>query len=196
MPWNNPPPPGYVIEGTQPPQTFAVGLALFIPFLPGALAGIQAMLYGSFGLGPLQFDVKAQLQAALGVSLAWNPTAALKANAQVGLALSGFIPSLKVNAALSAGLQLKIGGIQLLMNLGIGLMLKIPPLLAAINAFFQLPACYFAIYNGPPGGMKSLAAALPGTPFAAAMIIAAGYPTVQAGASFVTAMGGLFAAHP
>ena len=63
-------------------------------------------------------------------------------------------------------------------------------------AFFQLPASYFAISNAPPGGMKSLAAAWPGTPFAAAMIIAAGYPTVQAGASFVTAMGGLFAAHP
>jgi len=189
-------PPGYVIEGTQPPATFAAGLVLFMPFLPLTLANLNLMMFGAFGLGPLQFDAKVQLNAALGVSLAWNPAAAITANAQVGLSLANLIPNFSVNASLQADLMLKIGGIQLLLNLGLKLTFQLPPLIASINAFFNLPSCYFAIYNGPPGGMKSLAASLPGAPFAAAMLIGAGYPSVAAGASFVTAVGGLFTTSP
>ena len=167
--------PGYMAEGVVGGNSFAGGLAIALPLLGLVVPNVNLMLYGNFGLGPLQFDAKAQLNACLSASLAWNPQAAIMANAQVGLALSGLIPSFKVNAALAANLQLKIGGIQLLMNLGLKLLLVIPPIIAGLNLFFNLPGAYFAVYYGPIAQIRpwgNIQAQLGGAPNVAMLTIA------------------------
>jgi len=192
MGWINPPySAGYLVEGVQPATTFAAGLGLLLPFFDLANLNVDLMLHGSFGLGPLQFDAKGQLNAALSAQLSWNPSAAIAANAQVGLALSGFIPDFSVNAGLVADLQLKIGGIQLLINLGLDLLAQIPPLMAAVSGFMQLPGGYFGVYYGQASDMRPMdnVAQLIGGGDIGAVVMAFSMPK----AGFQAAIGGLFA---
>jgi len=201
MPWfdgqgGNPPPfsPGYLVEGTQPATTFAAGLGLMLPFFDLAKINVGLMLNGNFGLGPLMFDAKAQLSAALSASISWNPQAAIQAHAAIGLQLSGFIPNLNINASIAADLQLKIGGIQLLINLGLNVMLSIPPLFAAVSGFMQLPGGYFGCYYGPAAGVRPMnsVATLVGGGDMGCIVMAFGMPK----AGFQAAVGGLFATSP
>lgn len=195
MAWIVPPfSPGYLVEGVQPATTFAAGLGLLLPFMDLAKLNVGLMLTGAFGLGPLQFDAKAQLSAALSAQLSWNPAAAIAANAQIGLALSGLIPNFSVNAGLMADLQLKIGGIQLLINLGLDLILQIPPLFASVSGFMQLPGGYFGCYYGPAAGVRPMGsvAGLIGAGDMGCVVMAFSMPK----AAFQAAVGGLFATSP
>lgn len=154
-----PPPysPGYYVEqNLLPANQFAVGLAAFIPFMGLVNTRLDAMLWGSFGLGPLQLDVQGQLAAALSASISWNPTAALQAHGQIGLALNGLMPSVSLQAQVIADLKIKIGGIQILIDLGLGLIAELPPLLAALNSFMTLPDAYYALYYGPPNQVRPM----------------------------------------
>jgi hypothetical protein len=198
----NPPPfsPGYLVEGVQPATTFAGALGLVLPFMNVLKANVGLMMTGAFGLGPLQFDAKAQLSAALSAQLSWNPSAAIAANAQVGLALSGLIPNFAVNAGLVADLQLKIGGIQLLLNLGLGIIANLPPRVAGITGFMTLPGGYFGVYYGNPntqpirqfGQIANLIGGANGMCF---VVMAFGTSVIGA-AEFKTSIGGIFATSP
>ena len=192
--------PHYIIEGYQPATTFAAGLALIAPFLNSAKASIGLMLTGAFGLGATQLDAKGQLGAALSAAISWNPAAAIVANAQVGLSLATLIPS--INASIVAGLQLKIGGIQLLMNLGLGLIAQIPPLVASLTGFLQLPGGYFGLYYGPAASMRpmsniaTLVGGGSGGNVAAMVMVFGTNGGAFTQAQFATSIGGLFATHP
>lgn len=201
MPWfdgqgGNPPPfsPGYLVEGTQPATTFAFNMGLVLPFLDLVNANVGLMLNGTFGLGPLMFDAKAQLGAALSAQISWNPQAAIQAHAAIGLQLSGFIPNLNINASIIADLQLKIGGIQLLFNLGLKVIASIPPFLAAFSGFMTLPSGYFGVYYGPAAGARPMnsVATLVGGGDMGCLVMAFGMPKAQ----FQASIAGLFATSP
>ena len=187
-------PPNYVIEEYWPASQFAIGLAAFVPILTGAGVSLQAMLYGTFGFGPLSLGFQAQLNAALGLQFSWNPAAAISANAQIGLALNNLVPKvgLQANASIAAGLQLKIGGISLLMNMGIQLSIDLGNLLLSVNGFLGLPGCYYALYYGPVGNIQSWNHVL--------SIIGGsgnvGFMLIAASTDIHAACGALFALHP
>lgn len=201
MPWNLPPPPNYVIEGVQPAATFAGALALAIPALDLVQVNVNAMLYGAFGLGPLQFDFKAQLDVAFSASLGFNLAASLAANAQLAAALNaGLTPSFNLNAGIAADLQLKIGGIQLLINLGLDLIFTIPPIVLGLAGMLQLPACYFAIFYGPadtarPWGDVLAQMGLPANAPVGMMMVVANAGAIS-GTAFVQALGGIYTTSP
>jgi len=114
------------------------------------LTQVDLMLTGPFGLGAVQADLAAQLNAALAaqaqvaISVS-NPIAALKAqlqamlSVQAGIAasLSLGLPPVVVNVsaslAISAALALKLGGIRLLIQLVLQLKLPLVNLLAGLN---------------------------------------------------------------
>jgi hypothetical protein len=187
---------GYLVEGTQPPANFAIGLGLVAAFMDPAQINIGLMMTGAFGLGPLQFDLNAQLGAALGCTLAWNPSAAISANAQIGASLSGLIPDLSINASIIGDLQMKIGGIQLLINMGLGLVAQIPSLMAALNGFMNMSTggAYFGCYFGPASGIRPMSsvAGLIGGGDIGCLVMAFSMPK----AAFQAAVGGLFATSP
>ena len=121
-------------------------VALMVPLL----GQVDLMLTGPFGLGAVQADLAAQLNAALAAQFQLtiavsDPIAALKQQLQALLAVQAGIsallafglPPLAVQAqgslAISAALALKLGGIRLLIQLVLQLKLPLVNLLAGLN---------------------------------------------------------------
>lgn len=144
---------------------FNVGLAAAVGFLNPLGAQLDALI--GIGIGPLQFDLAAQLNAALaaqvGLTIAVSdPTAGIRAvlsalgglAAALNAALALSIPSIEIGlqlsavAALSGTLAIQLGGLQL--SIQAALAIKIPALRAAASLAASLalgPAFAFS-YNG------------------------------------------------
>ena len=112
-----------------------VGLAAALSVINPLALSLEASLFGAFGLGPLQLDFQARLDAALSVSLNWNPSAQIQALGELAGAISAGLvlplPAVNASADAAADLQLKIGGIQILLDAGLALIL---PSLDAVAA--------------------------------------------------------------
>lgn len=135
----------YTLGGVNVALSGAV--VLVVPLL----AQVDLMLTGQFGLGALQSDLSAQLNAALSAQASLslrvsNPLEALRlqlsalvsVQANIAGALSLGLPtislSLSASFAIAASLALKLGGIRLLIQLALQLKLPLVNLLASIQA--------------------------------------------------------------
>ena len=129
-----------------------VGLAGAISVINPLCLQLDASLTGAFGLGPLQADFQARLDAALSVSISWNPALMLQGMADAMAALqAGLIlplPAVNASADLAADLQLKVGGIQILLDLGLALTVPSLAAVADIQAKLGLPGVGYFLYQG------------------------------------------------
>lgn len=140
--------------GSFPLGTINVALNGAVGLITPVLAQFDLMLTGSFGLGALQADLSAQLnaalstQASLGLAIS-NPFSSLFAQLQALLqvqagiqaALALGIPAISLTitanisaaAAISATLALKVGGLQALIKLALSLKLPLVNFLGALQ---------------------------------------------------------------
>jgi hypothetical protein len=128
-----------------------VGLAAGLSVINPLALSLEASLFGAFGLGPLQLDFQARLDAALSVSLNWNPSAQIKALGELAGAISAGLvlplPAVNASADAAADLQLKIGGIQILLDAGLALILPSLDAVAAGQAALNASIGYL-VWNG------------------------------------------------
>lgn len=134
----------YTLGGVNVALNGAV--VLIVPLL----GQVDLMLTGPFGLGALQADLSAQLNAALAAQLqlslqVTNPLEALSLQLQalvqvqagISASLSLGLPTISVSMsasfAIAASLSLKLGGIRLLIQLALQLKLPLVNLLAGLN---------------------------------------------------------------
>lgn len=131
-----------------------IGFAAIAPAIPQ----FDAMLYGTFGLGPMALDFDARLQAALGVSFEWNPTLAVQAMADItaGILAGAILPTFAVqaNAELAADLQAKLLGINALIDASLAVKLPMVNALAALDAAAHLGIAY-VVHEGTPATFTS-----------------------------------------
>lgn len=135
-----------------------VGLSAAVSLIDPLAIQLEAALFGAFGLGPLQLDFQARLDAALSVSLNWNPSAQISALYNLAGAISAGLviplPALNASADAAADLQLKIGGIQILLDAGLALITPAFDAVAAANAALNA-GCGYLVWHGPGAGLAA-----------------------------------------
>lgn len=134
--------PTIILAGTLGHINVAAAAAVAI--LNPLMFQLDFSLFGALGLGGLQFDLQAQLQAAIAASL--NITTPLPSflialaglaqiEAELRLALTiPFSLSVSVNASLIAALTARLGGIEAMIKASISLKIPAVQLLAEIEA--------------------------------------------------------------
>ncbi len=140
----------FTVIGTLPLGGINIAAGAMVQLLPGLIGQVDAMLFGSLGLGALELDMSLQFNAALQANIAFsNPFDAINAALQALLTLqgsitalvSGGIPALNLNLVVNVGanvglmgfLGAKLGGLQLLIAATINAKLPVVDLLAGLN---------------------------------------------------------------
>lgn len=181
----------FIVQGDMSMGACAPGLAaaLNLAIIPG-LASLDAMMFGTFGLGPMKLDLQAQLDAAININLSWDPMLAITGMANCMAAIqANLLPQVDMSASASAKLAPMIGGINLLIDAA--LQVKVPMLQAQadMNAFISGPAIRYAVWTGTSGQVSSELAgfmAATGSGQLYALVLVSSSP------SFQTSIQGLF----